>query len=126
MSHTGGAVTQVRGVYMMMGRGLEALAEVPAGCVAAIGGLGAAILKSATLASSPACRPLAPMLFQVGAAATQGTSYETVLQCIAVVEMKCTSYRCPLGTGLIGALQSGPPIKARACACAFDRSLKFG
>ena len=71
MSHAGGVVTQVRGLYMMMGRGLEALAEVPAGCVAAIGGLGAAILKSATLASSPACRPLAPMLFQVGAAATQ-------------------------------------------------------
>ncbi|KAK9830922.1 hypothetical protein WJX81_005694 [Elliptochloris bilobata] len=55
---------QVRGLYMMMGRGLEALTEVPAGCVVAIGGLGAAILKSATLASSPACRPLAPMLFQ--------------------------------------------------------------
>jgi len=55
---------QVSGLYMMMGRGLEALTEVPAGCVAAIGGLGAAVLKSATLASSPACRPLAPMLFQ--------------------------------------------------------------
>ena len=55
---------QVSGLYMMMGRGLEALSEVPAGCVAAIGGLGAAVLKSATLASSPACRPLAPMLFQ--------------------------------------------------------------
>ena len=68
--HAGCAATQVRGLYMMMGRGLEALAEVPAGCVAAIGGLGAAILKSATLASSPACRPLAPMLFQVGTAAT--------------------------------------------------------
>ena len=54
---------------MMMGRGLEALAEVPAGCVAAVGGLGSAILKSATLASSPACRPLAPMLFQVCGAA---------------------------------------------------------
>ncbi len=59
---------QVCGLYMMMGRGLEALPVVPAGCVAAIGGLGAAILKSATLASSPACRPLAPMLFQVGSA----------------------------------------------------------
>lgn len=39
--------------------------EVPAGCVVAIGGLDTAILKSATLAGSPAARPLAPMLFQV-------------------------------------------------------------
>jgi translation elongation factor EF-G len=62
---------QVSGLYMMMGRGLEALSEVPAGCVAAIGGLGAAVLKSATLASSPACRPLAPMLFQARPAASE-------------------------------------------------------
>ena len=48
----------------MMGRGLERLAEVPAGCVLAIGGLDRCILKSATLSSTPACRPLAPMLFQ--------------------------------------------------------------
>ncbi len=39
--------------------------EVPAGNVLAIGGLDTAILKSATLSSSPAARPLAPMLFQV-------------------------------------------------------------
>lgn len=39
---------------------------VPAGCVLAIGGLDRAVLKSATLASSPATRPLAPMVFQVG------------------------------------------------------------
>jgi ribosome assembly protein 1 len=50
----------------MMGRGLERLASVPAGCCLAIGGLERAILKSATLASTPAARPLAPMLFQVG------------------------------------------------------------
>jgi ribosome assembly protein 1 len=56
---------QVKGLYLMMGRGLERLSEVPAGCVLAIGGLERAILKSATLCSSPACRPLAPMLFQV-------------------------------------------------------------
>lgn len=49
----------------MMGRGLERLGQVPAGCVLAIGGLEHAILKSATLSSGPACRPLAPMLFQV-------------------------------------------------------------
>ena len=48
----------------MMGRGLERLAQVPAGNVLAIGGLDTAILKSATLSNSPIARPLAPMLFQ--------------------------------------------------------------
>jgi ribosome assembly protein 1 len=43
---------------------LALLQEVPAGNVLAIAGLDTAILKSATLASSPASRPLAPMLFQ--------------------------------------------------------------
>ena len=56
---------QVDGLYLMMGRGLDRLHQVPAGNVIAIGGLGTAILKSATITSSPACRPLAPMLFQV-------------------------------------------------------------
>jgi hypothetical protein len=37
---------------------------VPAGNVCAIAGLETAILKSATLASSPAALPLAPMTFQ--------------------------------------------------------------
>ncbi|KAK9824164.1 hypothetical protein WJX72_008216 [[Myrmecia] bisecta] len=55
---------QVDGIYLMMGRGLERLSQVPAGNVVALGGLDTAILKSATLSSTPACRPLAPMLFQ--------------------------------------------------------------
>ena len=59
---------QVDGLYLMMGRGLSRLHEVPAGNVIAIGGLGTAILKSATITSTPACRPLAPMLFQASAA----------------------------------------------------------
>jgi ribosome assembly protein 1 len=37
---------------------------VPAGNLLAIAGLETAVLKSATLAASPACRPLAPLLFQ--------------------------------------------------------------
>ncbi|DBB16984.1 TPA: hypothetical protein ACH3X3_014090 [Trebouxia sp. C0006] len=57
-------IHQVDGLYLMMGRGLDRLHQVPAGNVIAIGGLGTAILKSATITSSPACRPLAPMLFQ--------------------------------------------------------------
>lgn len=56
---------QVDGLYLMMGQALERLQSVPAGCVLALGGLEHAILKSATLSSSPTCRPLAPMLFQV-------------------------------------------------------------
>lgn len=62
---------QVDGLYLMMGRGLDRLQQVPAGNVVAIGGLGTAILKSATITSSLACRPLAPMLFQVTCCTTQ-------------------------------------------------------
>ena len=40
------------------------LQSVPAGNILAIAGLDLAILKSATVASTPMCRPLAPMLFQ--------------------------------------------------------------
>lgn len=54
----------LKGLFLMMGRALERLDAVPAGNVLAIFGLETAILKSATLASSPACRPLAPMTFQ--------------------------------------------------------------
>ncbi|KAK9794308.1 hypothetical protein WJX73_002877 [Symbiochloris irregularis] len=55
---------KVTGLYMMMGRALEKVAQVPAGCVLAVGGLDQVILKSATLSSTPHCFPLAPMLFQ--------------------------------------------------------------
>ncbi|WIA32200.1 hypothetical protein OEZ86_003049 [Tetradesmus obliquus] len=54
----------LRGLYLMMGRALERLPAVPAGNVCAIAGLETAILKSATLAGSPAALPLAPMTFQ--------------------------------------------------------------
>ncbi|KAG2443951.1 hypothetical protein HXX76_002290 [Chlamydomonas incerta] len=55
------------GLYMMMGRALERVDKVPAGNVLAMAGLEAAVLKSATLASTPACRPLAPLMFQAAA-----------------------------------------------------------
>ncbi|GIL84225.1 hypothetical protein Vretifemale_12915, partial [Volvox reticuliferus] len=54
-------------VYMMMGRALERVERVPAGNVLAIAGLDAVVLKSATLSSTPACRPLAPLMFQAAA-----------------------------------------------------------
>ncbi|GLC55413.1 hypothetical protein PLESTB_000984700 [Pleodorina starrii] len=54
-------------VYMMMGRALERVEQVPAGSVLAIAGLDTAVLKSATLTSTPACRPLAPLMFQAAA-----------------------------------------------------------
>ena len=82
------ALLQIEGLYLMMGRGLERLAEVPAGNVAAFGGLGTAILKSATLSSTPCCRPLAPMMFQVSLlmsgnqnAAQEGLSRSSTLMC---------------------------------------------
>ncbi len=82
------ALLQIEGLYLMMGRGLERLAEVPAGNVAAFGGLGTAILKSATLSSTPCCRPLAPMMFQVGLslsgtqfAAQKGLTRSSTLMC---------------------------------------------
>ena len=52
---------------MMMGRALVSLEQVQAGNIIAIGGLEQAILKSATLMSTPLATPLAPMLFQVRA-----------------------------------------------------------
>ena len=51
-------------LFLMMGRGLERLSHVPAGNVFAMEGVGNAILKSATIASSQLSRPLAPLLFQ--------------------------------------------------------------
>ena len=60
------SITKVRikDLYLMMGRGLEALHEVPAGNVLALAGLETSILKSATLSSTPLCRPIAPLMFQ--------------------------------------------------------------
>lgn len=55
---------EIKGLFLMMGRGLERLPQVPAGNILAIAGLDHAILKSATLSSTRHCRPLAPMLFQ--------------------------------------------------------------
>lgn len=77
MAHTNCLFVQVDGLYLMMGRGLDRLQQVPAGNVIAIGGLGTAILKSATITSTPACRPLAPMLFQVRAKCVASTSLGT-------------------------------------------------
>lgn len=54
-------------LYLMMGRGLERLPNVPAGNVLALSGLDHAILKSATVSSTPLCRPIAPLLFQSAA-----------------------------------------------------------
>ncbi len=66
-------------LYLMMGRALERLPAVPAGNVLAMAGLETAILKSATLSSSPCALPLAPMVFQVGAG--QGGSALTAGYC---------------------------------------------
>ncbi|XP_060899710.1 elongation factor-like GTPase 1 isoform X1 [Labrus mixtus] len=54
----------VGSLYLLMGRELEELEEVPAGNVLGIGGLEEYILKSATLSSSPACPPFTPLNFE--------------------------------------------------------------
>ena len=77
MAHANSLLVQVDGLYLMMGRGLDRLQQVPAGNVIAIGGLCTAILKSATITSTPACRPLAPMLFQVRASGVASPSVTT-------------------------------------------------
>ncbi|CAJ1048662.1 elongation factor-like GTPase 1 [Xyrichtys novacula] len=54
----------VESLYLLMGRELEELEEVPAGNVLGIGGLEDCVLKSATLSSTPACPPFTPLNFQ--------------------------------------------------------------
>lgn len=51
-------------LYLLMGRELEELQEVPSGNVLGIGGLQDFVLKSATLSSSPACPPFTPLNFE--------------------------------------------------------------
>ncbi|XP_040058620.2 elongation factor-like GTPase 1 [Gasterosteus aculeatus] len=51
-------------LYLLMGRELEELEEVPAGNVLGIGGLEDSVLKSATLSTSPACPPFTALNFE--------------------------------------------------------------
>ena len=48
-------------VFLLMGQSLESVDCVPAGNICGISGLGGAVLKTATLASTRTCRPLAPL-----------------------------------------------------------------
>lgn len=54
-------------LFMLMGRGVQPVDEVPAGNICGIGGLGKHVLKSATLAESADCPGFQQMLFQSGA-----------------------------------------------------------
>ncbi|XP_063782012.1 elongation factor-like GTPase 1 [Pseudophryne corroboree] len=58
------ACCTVDNLYLLMGRELEDLEEVPAGNILGIGGLEDFILKSATLSTSPACPPFIPLNFE--------------------------------------------------------------
>lgn len=51
-------------LYLLMGRELEELEEVPPGNVLGIGGLQDFVLKSATLCSLPSCPPFIPLNFE--------------------------------------------------------------
>ena len=112
---------QIKGLYLMMGRGLERLAEVPAGNVAAFGGLGTAILKSATLSSTPCCRPLAPMMFQVSmlmtgnqSAAQGGFSSSSTLMCCQRCVTTAQAHRAVVGSAWQSLLQA-VPCRAECC-----------
>ncbi|XP_072516959.1 elongation factor-like GTPase 1 isoform X2 [Salminus brasiliensis] len=58
------ACCTVEHLYLLMGRELEELEEVPAGNVLGIGGMEEFILKSATVSTSPACPPFTPLNFE--------------------------------------------------------------
>lgn len=54
---------EIKDLYLLMGRELEALEEIPAGNVFGIGGLEGVVVKSGTLSSTPACPAFADMYF---------------------------------------------------------------
>uniref|UniRef100_A0A671KPZ0 Elongation factor-like 1 n=1 Tax=Sinocyclocheilus anshuiensis TaxID=1608454 RepID=A0A671KPZ0_9TELE len=58
------ACCTVDSLYLLMGRELEELDEVPSGNVLGIGGMEEFILKSATISTSPACPPFTPLNFE--------------------------------------------------------------
>lgn len=58
------ACCTLESLYLLMGRELEDLEEVPPGNVLGIGGLQDSVLKSATLCSLPSCPPFIPLNFE--------------------------------------------------------------
>lgn len=52
----------VKGLYLLMGRELQSLPKVTAGCVFGIRGLGNRIMKTGTISSTPLCPSLTPRL----------------------------------------------------------------
>lgn len=58
------ACCTLENLYLLMGRELEDLEEVPPGNVLGIGGLQDYVLKSATLCSLPSCPPFIPLNFE--------------------------------------------------------------
>ncbi|XP_006142720.1 elongation factor-like GTPase 1 isoform X2 [Tupaia chinensis] len=58
------ACCTLENLYLLMGRELEDLEEVPPGNVLGIGGLQDFVLKSATLCSLPSCPPFIPLSFE--------------------------------------------------------------
>uniref|UniRef100_A0A8D0A224 Elongation factor-like 1 n=1 Tax=Sander lucioperca TaxID=283035 RepID=A0A8D0A224_SANLU len=58
------SICSMDSLYLLMGRELEELDEVPVGNVLGIRGLEECVLKSATLSTSPACPPFIPLNFE--------------------------------------------------------------
>jgi len=73
-------------LYLMMGQGMFAINEVPAGNLLAIGGLETAILKSATLSSTLDCPPFGAMMFQAAAIVKVAVEPEHIGDMSALIE----------------------------------------
>ncbi|XP_005104612.1 elongation factor-like GTPase 1 [Aplysia californica] len=63
LSQTHITAVEIKDIYLLMGRELETVDEVPAGNVLGIGGLEESILKSGTLATTLACPAFTDMYF---------------------------------------------------------------
>ena len=73
-------------LYLMMGQGMFAVDEVPAGNLLAIGGLESVVLKSATLSSSAECPPFGDMMFQAAAIVKVAIEPENVTDMDALIQ----------------------------------------
>jgi ribosome assembly protein 1 len=73
-------------LYLMMGRGMFKVDEVPAGNILAVGGLDKYVLKSATISSARMCAPMGMMMFQVAPIVKVAVEPESVADMPALLE----------------------------------------
>lgn len=68
--------TQINSLYLMMGSYMDAVAEIPAGNILAIGGLEQIVFKSATISSYDKCPPFSPIYEEAKSILKVGLSSE--------------------------------------------------